>query len=38
VRKEGAISRLCALVRSGAYRQTWQGQVGLYVACALGKL
>lgn len=38
VRGKGAISRLRALVKSGAYRQTWQGQAGLYAACALGKL
>ena len=37
--RSGSLSRrIAALVRSGAYRQTKFGQIGLWVACLLGKL
>jgi glycosyltransferase involved in cell wall biosynthesis len=37
-RSKGLLARLSALVRSGVYRQTFFGQLGLYVACVLKRL
>lgn len=36
-REAGLFTRIAALIRSGVYRQTLFGQVGLYVACLLKK-
>lgn len=37
-RNGSLLSRLTALRRSGAHRQTRAGQIGLYLACILGRL
>jgi glycosyltransferase involved in cell wall biosynthesis len=37
-REVGLFARITALLRSGVYRQTLFGQIGLYVACLLKKL
>ena len=37
-RRGSLVARLTALREGGVYRQTLLGQIGLYVACALGRL
>lgn len=38
VHRGGLIARMSALARSGAYRQSGTANIGLYLACLLGKL
>jgi hypothetical protein len=37
-RKRGVVPRVYGLIRSGIYRQSWLGDVGLFAAAIAGKI